>query len=409
MAQTNSGIAVKHEDLSNELSLLDHGENVLTSILPSGSSPGASKYEFPMDIRVPGKLGGVGESTAVDRNQVQDQFANRVKAAGVVQQFRFDHGVTDRAKQVENAAGVKNLAGEARTRALKQLKDGLELTALSGQEQFEAAVGSGSYLDKDGVVRPIFNTRGFVQWGNPSAQLSLPVPAQFRPSAAQAVSVTSLAAHTEVEFRAMLVAARKKNKRPVKLLGMVSVDYAQLAQTWFEVGTQSATQIPTRRFNHEGSPSNFKIGVRSYDVMDVGAVMFKTTDKLSAVRNAATLTGSGTTNGSANVTLTSTAGVQPFMTIKGPGIPAGAYVLTVNSPTQITLSADATATGTVTLTLGREDHAVFLETTAICKKMNGGVDSKDLSNDGSGDQGFLQCFASFWNGLPSTTCTVFTP
>lgn len=406
MAQTTSGIAVKHEDLSDEISLLDHGENLLTSILPSGSTPEASKYEYPMDIRVPGTLGGVGESTAVSRTGVTDQFANRTKAAGVVQQFRFDHGVTERAKQVENAAGVKNLAGEARTRALKQLKDGLELTALSAQEQFEA--GSKSYMDKDGTVRGIFNTRGFSQWASTGAQNSLPVPSTFRPSAAQSVLVSTVDDHTEAEFRAMLVAARKKNHRPVKLLGMVSVDYAQKVQQWFEVNTQSSTTLPVRRFNFDGSPSDFKIGVRSYDVLDVGKVMFNVTDKLNAVRNAATLTGSSTTNTSAVVTVTSTLGVQPYMLIKGTGIPANTYVLSVDSATQITLSAAATATGTVTLTLGQEDHAVFLETSVICKKMNGGVKAVDLSPDGSGDQGYVECFASFWNGLPSTSCRVYS-
>jgi len=62
-----------------------------------------------------------------------------------------------------------------------------------------------------------------------------------------------------------------------------------------------------------------------------------------------------TTNGSAVVTTTgnfNTAGVKVDQKVTGTGIPAGTYVQSVDSDTQITLSQNATADGTVTLTLG---------------------------------------------------------
>lgn len=46
-------------------------------------------------------------------------------------------------------------------------------------------------------------------------------------------------------------------------------------------------------------------------------------------------------------------------TISGTGIPAGATIASVQSPTAATLSAAATATGTITATLGAADPAAY--------------------------------------------------
>ena len=59
-----------------------------------------------------------------------------------------------------------------------------------------------------------------------------------------------------------------------------------------------------------------------------------------------------TTNGSPTITTTNnflTAGVRPGMPVTGTGLPANAIVSTVNSATSITLNANCTASGTVTL------------------------------------------------------------
>ena len=49
--------------------------------------------------------------------------------------------------------------------------------------------------------------------------------------------------------------------------------------------------------------------------------------------------------------ISSTAGLFPgIMSVSGTGIPSGAQILSVDSPTQITLSSPATANGTPTIT-----------------------------------------------------------
>jgi autotransporter-associated beta strand protein len=53
-----------------------------------------------------------------------------------------------------------------------------------------------------------------------------------------------------------------------------------------------------------------------------------------------------TTVGGTTVTVTSTAGLQPFMRVTGTGIPAGAYVVSVTNPTTFELSVAATEANT---------------------------------------------------------------
>ena len=85
----------------------------------------------------------------------------------------------------------------------------------------------------------------------------------------------------------------------------------------------------------------------TYDVTD-GVKAFTGYDITNSLAPVApvqtTITGTRT-NGSAVVTLASTTGITPFMSITGAGIPVGTYVVSVDSATQLTLSQNATSNG----------------------------------------------------------------
>jgi lysophospholipase L1-like esterase len=77
---------------------------------------------------------------------------------------------------------------------------------------------------------------------------------------------------------------------------------------------------------------------------------------------ALSLTSGATTSASAVVTVASTTDLFPKMPVSGTGIPASTAVLTVDSPTQFTMNANATATNTgLTITAGT---AAYLTTAA---------------------------------------------
>lgn len=65
-----------------------------------------------------------------------------------------------------------------------------------------------------------------------------------------------------------------------------------------------------------------------------------------------TVTGTTTTSSAIVTTIASTVGLYPRMPITGTGVPAATTILSVDSATQITLSANATANGAVALTCG---------------------------------------------------------
>jgi autotransporter-associated beta strand protein len=85
-------------------------------------------------------------------------------------------------------------------------------------------------------------------------------------------------------------------------------------------------------------------------IISTGGVLFNNSSGAATITgaaiNALTLTGGGTTNASATVTVASTAGILPGMAVTGTGIPVGATVLSVTNATTFVLSANATATNT---------------------------------------------------------------
>ena len=98
-------------------------------------------------------------------------------------------------------------------------------------------------------------------------------------------------------------------------------------------------------------------------------------------RFSARFTGGATTSGSATVTMTSTAGLSPGMTLIHPNLQHGAIIGSVNSSTQVTFSANATATGT---------GLTFIGTRPIRVTLNGATDTQSADNievsDGYGDR-----------------------
>ncbi len=103
--------------------------------------------------------------------------------------------------------------------------------------------------------------------------------------------------------------------------------------------------------------ANFPAGTKVVAILNNGQVQLS--NNATATATAQTLTtgalDTGSTNsGSAVITMASTVGVSPGMTLTGTGIPANSFVVSVDSPTQLTLSQNATATaaGTITFTAG---------------------------------------------------------
>ncbi|MCW0219819.1 MAG: autotransporter-associated beta strand repeat-containing protein, partial [Prosthecobacter sp.] len=99
---------------------------------------------------------------------------------------------------------------------------------------------------------------------------------------------------------------------------------------------------------------------------------------------AASLTGVTTTSSSANLTVNSTAGLVVGQTISGTNIPSGSYIVSINSATGITISSNATASGSA---LTATVDANTLRPIRVDDNSNTGADYATLSGNISGNVG----------------------
>jgi flagellin len=105
------------------------------------------------------------------------------------------------------------------------------------------------------------------------------------------------------------------------------------------------------QFNYGGKNGTYTVGANPGATATAFATSLNsvTASTIAYVGQAPTLT---TTNASAALTLTSTAGLAVGMSVSGTGIPADTKILSIDSSTGITLSANATAGASVVVTIG---------------------------------------------------------
>lgn len=404
MAQAlSSTVPALHEDLADELALLDNENTIFSSTVQSGGKAENSSYSRVADVQLSGRLGGVAEGTAVTRSSVANHFANRAKIWGTVQQKRETWGVSRRAQKVENPAGVSNLEGEARYRGLERYKQGKELTYLSGQVGNDNAY----FYDNEDAIKQDYLTMGAAAWISSGAQATdstYQVPSAFRPSSAQIVNIATASAFTEANLRTIISECRKSKRRNVKLTTFCSVDFANQLATFFDTGSTSGSVTPIRRFNQDGTSGQITSKLTGYTTA-FGSMMVVPTELLNAVRNAGALASIAGTS-TATVTVTSTAGLQTGMKVTGTNIAAGTTIASITNATTLVLSAATTGAPSAAV-LGDLDHALFCEMESFYEMLNG-IEEVDLSADGSGAQGYIEEFFSLYCSMPKVNARAST-
>jgi hypothetical protein len=406
MAQAlSSTVPAIHEDLADELALLDNENTIFSSTIQSGGSAENSVYSRVADKHLTGRLGGVEEGDSVTRASVSNHFTNRAKIYGAVQQKRETYGVSKRVEKVENTAGVANEVGESRFRALERYKQGVEITYLSAQ----VAKDTASAHDDEGRLGSMHLTMGasgYVENAAQGTSSTFQVDSNYRPASSQIINVASASAFTETNMRTLLLECRQAKRKNVKLTMFATTDFANHLATFFDSGTVTNTSTPIRRFNQDSTDHEISSMLTGYRTA-FGSLMVVPTEHLNGVRNAGSLAGASTTNTSTNVDVTSTVGLQSGMKFAGTGIPAGSYIASITNSTRFVSSAAATATGTPTLTLGDFDHALALEMEYFYELLNG-LEEVDLSPDGSGTQGYVEGFFSLFCSMPAVHGKVYT-
>jgi hypothetical protein len=198
----------------------------------------------------------------------------------------------------------------------------------------------------------------------------------------------------------MLQALREARKKPISVTTFCTLDYGTRIDDFFTEGSTANSLTPVRRFNEQGAKGTYEIGITRYKTR-YGTMDIVPTTFLNGTRNAASTAGAATTDTSATVSFTSTTGMQPFMKIQGTGIPAGAYIVSVDSATDVTISAAATATGTPTVLLGEFDHALYLDMEFFVARSNMAPTGYELPITGGGRDGVVESMDSLFCSYPA--------
>jgi flagellin len=125
--------------------------------------------------------------------------------------------------------------------------------------------------------------------------------------------------------------------------------------------TGSNVSTDVVQFNYGGKNGTYTVGADAAATATAFATSLNSVaaSTIAYVGQAPTLT---TTNASALLTLTSTAGLAVGMSVTGAGIPANTKILSIDSATGITLSANASAGASVVVTIGGGVGAVQIIT-----------------------------------------------
>lgn len=399
-------LPVTHEDLSDQMVLLNPEDMIFESTVPKGKPAENVVFMAPLDKLDSPRLGGLTDGQKVNRDNVKNRQANRDDIFGTVQHFRETYGATIVARQVMKPAGIEDVIADGKFKTLLALKQKMELTNLSDQDSVKIT-GSVAGL-----------TRGAVQWANSSAQpnSTYAVPSAFRPLAAQRVSVANVAAITEALFKTMFLDLRKARQTKIDVLAFCTLDAAQQFDSFFaEQVPVAGSAVPTRHFNWDGDAEVFEQMVTTYATR-WGKITPMPTDYLNGLRDSASSLAGTTSNGSA--VITSLTGVptdddgnsalQPYSPISGSGIPAGAYIVSVDSATQITISANATASATVSLLLGITTHMLFTDIKYWEKRTNLVPSHKPLPEDSGGEDGYCEAISGLFCTYPALLGMFYT-
>jgi uncharacterized protein DUF5309 len=160
----------KREDFADVIAMIDNKSTPFTSMVPKGSEPTNTIYDWQADAYDDPVLGGIIDGKDVVDTDYVNPAAKRAKLHGRVQKFRKAFMVSDMAQNVSDVAGIGR-RGEMQ-RAVKkviiELKRSMEATFCSDQD---SQADNGSTL--------AYLTRGLGSWISNTAQTDLPVPAAY--------------------------------------------------------------------------------------------------------------------------------------------------------------------------------------------------------------------------------------
>lgn len=209
------------------------------SIIPKGKRPGAPVMMQPVDL--PGFASRRGVKNKAPAKPVTDQSKRYDLLESCNHMITVTVGVGEKDEATADRAGVgrgRLYAREVR-KGIQSMKTAIECVTLDNEDQRDEG--------KEGS-----ETRGAFSWGDPNEQACRPVPAAYRPAAAQRIT-TKLADITPDSFRAALDARWQKAKDKAHMYFFLGNELQAHVSNWSMYLPDKASHSTVRRFDQPAS------------------------------------------------------------------------------------------------------------------------------------------------------------
>lgn len=253
---------LKREDISDELVIVDAKSTPFMTQVRKGPAPENTLFEYPVDAYDTPTVVGRPDGKDVLTAELENAAANRGKLGARVQWWLKATGVGKVANTVPNVAGVGKGKEYSRSVAKKtvELKRSMEYTMLSIND---SAADNGT----DGSL-----TRGVGKWIQTGAQGDQPVPAAFRPAAAQVVSVATMAAFAETDVQNILEACFSVTGSKVTLTAFCRTTFKKQFTNFANRIPDVASNLAVRRYTADAEDGVITQSIEKY-VGDFGEVV----------------------------------------------------------------------------------------------------------------------------------------
>jgi uncharacterized protein DUF5309 len=236
----------KREDFADVIAMVDYKDTPFSSMVPKGSEPANTLYDWQMDAYDAPALGGVVDGVDVLNTDYVNPAAKRAKAHGRIQKFRNAFMVSDLAQNVSDVAGVGK-RGEMQ-RAVKKtivtIKRSMEVTFCSDQDS-QADNGTLSYL-----------TRGIGAWIN-AGEVTITDAATACPPAfvtpATSVITKTTATTLEDDINAVMESIYQQTGQQKDFDLLCGTALKKLFSNFAAYVPSAVSTVPLRRFNQDAS------------------------------------------------------------------------------------------------------------------------------------------------------------
>jgi hypothetical protein len=233
----------KREDFADVIAMVDMKSTPFTSMVPKGSEPANTIYDWQADAYDDPVLGGIIDGVDVVSTDYVNPAAKRAKLHGRIQKFRKAFMVSDMAQNVSDVAGVGKRGEQQRAvkKVIVELKRSMEATFCSDQDSQADDGSTKAYL-----------TRGMGSWITNTAQTDLPVPTAYLTPAASIAAMTT-ATMLEDDVNAVMESVYQQTGEQTDFDLICGTNLKKRFSSFAAYVPSAVSTVPLRRYNQDST------------------------------------------------------------------------------------------------------------------------------------------------------------